>query len=232
MKMKTPFFLKILSICSILLILAAAIMVFFYAPLEQNMGMVQKVFYFHVAYAWIGMLSFIVAAAAGIFYLVRLSHTADAISESAVEIGLVFTLIAVASGSIWAKPIWNTWWTWDPRLTTTSIMGLIYVGYMLLRRSIDNAGSKEKFSAFYVIIGCLSVPLTFFSIRGFRSIHPVVIGTNSGGMNLTPEMQQTLLMSVLAFTCLYISLLWYRTIYSRLCEILKLTQETAEETYD
>ena len=121
-----PIGLKILDILSIVLLLIATWMVFFYAPMEAVMGNVQRVFYFHVSTAWVGMLSFLVAAIAGIAYLVSKKTNWDIVEVSAVEIGLVFSIIAVASGSIWARPIWNTWWTWDPRLTTVTIMILIY----------------------------------------------------------------------------------------------------------
>ena len=91
---------------------------------------------------------------------------------------MVFMLIAIITGSIWARPIWNTWWTWDPRLTTATIMELIYAAYLMLRQGIEDPDRRARFGAVYAIIGFLSVPLTFFSIRIFRTIHPVVIGSN------------------------------------------------------
>ena len=116
---QTPKKLIVLDVISLLLILLSFLNVFLRTPVELNMGLVQKVFYFHVAYAWIGMVSFLVAAVSSIIYLKNQKTVFDSVAESAVEIGLVFTLIAIITGSIWAKPIWNTWWTWDPRLTTT-----------------------------------------------------------------------------------------------------------------
>ena len=150
----------LLDIIATILILCAAAMVFLYAPTETNMGLVQKVFYFHVAYAWVGMLSFVVACAFSIVYLSKKDLRCDLASEAAVEIGLVFTLLAVGSGSIWARPIWNTWWTWDPRLTTTTIMALVYIGSMFLRKSIDDPNKRGRILSIYCIIGCASVPLT------------------------------------------------------------------------
>lgn len=125
--------LKILSYVACFMVLGAFAMVLFYAPIEQNMGIVQKVFFFHVSAAWIGMLAFLVAAICGILYLTKKRMIFDPIAFSAVEIGLLFTAIANFSGMIWAKPIWNTWWTWDPRLTTMTIMAFTYIGYLLLR---------------------------------------------------------------------------------------------------
>ncbi|HNY93607.1 MAG TPA: cytochrome c biogenesis protein CcsA, partial [Flexilinea sp.] len=119
MNMQIPKKLKILDWFSFFLILFTCWLIFYKTPVEMNMGLVQKIFYFHVAYAWIGMVSFLVAAISAVIFLRKGLFIYDAVTESAVEIGLVFTLIAIITGSIWARPIWNTWWTWDPRLTTT-----------------------------------------------------------------------------------------------------------------
>jgi len=221
--------LLFLDIIAGILIVCALGMVFFYAPIETNMGLVQKVFYFHMAYAWIGMLSFLVATVFSILYLVKANSNFDLASESAVEIGLVFTLIAIASGSIWAKPIWNTWWTWDPRLTTTTIMALIYAGSIFLRQSLDNPEKKGRLLAIYCIIGCASVPLTFFSIRGYRSIHPVIIGGSGEGMNMTPEMIQTMIFSVAAVTVFYLALLGHRYLYAKLREEIETAKLDLED---
>lgn len=126
--------LKLLGLIALVLVLAAFALVLLFAPIEVNMGIVQKVFYFHVSAAWIGMLAFLVAAVCGIFYLNKKMLKYDFVAFSAVEIGLLFTAIANFTGMIWAKPIWNTWWTWDPRLTTMTIMAFTYIAYLLLRR--------------------------------------------------------------------------------------------------
>ena len=131
-----PKALTILDIVSIVLFLIAAWMVFFYAPLEAVMGQVQKVFYFHVATAWVGMLGFMAAGSAGIAYLRTHNLKWDIVEVAAVEISLVFFFIAIILGSIWARPIWNTWWTWDPRLTTAATVALVYSAYLLLRQGI------------------------------------------------------------------------------------------------
>ncbi|OJX41201.1 MAG: cytochrome C assembly protein [Chloroflexi bacterium 44-23] len=209
-----PLKLKILDWVTILLFLLATAMVFFYAPMERVMGAVQKVFYFHVAAGWVGMLSFFFAAVAGIIYLVKKDEKWDLIGYSAIEIGIVFTLINVVTGAIWARPIWNAWWTWDPRLTTATIMELVYFAYLMLRQGIDDPERRQRFGAVYAIVGFLSVPLTFFSIRIFRTIHPVVIGGNDptavGAFDMTPLMLQTLLFSILVFSVLFIDLMWHR----------------------
>lgn len=204
--------LSFLAIFSSALILLAFGLVLFYAPVEQNMGMVQKVFYFHVAAAWLGMLGFLVAAVCAVLYLTRGSLTLDAMAASSVEIGLLFTAIANFTGMIWARPIWNTWWTWDPRLTTMTIMAFTYVAYFLLRRGIDDPSKKARFGSIYLIIGFATVPLTFFSARLLRTIHPTIFGgAGSSDMAMTPAMLQTMFFSIFAFSVLFALLLIVRT---------------------
>jgi heme exporter protein C len=217
-----PRLLKILDAVTIILFVVATAMVFFYAPVEAVMGLVQKVFYFHVAAGWVGMLGFLVAAVAGIAYLRTGSRKWDIIGLSAVEIGMVFAFINIVTGSIWARPIWNTWWTWDPRLTTATIMILIYAAYLMLRAGIEDPDRRARFGAVYAIIGFLSVPLTFFSARLFRTIHPVVIGANQpgaeGDFDMTPAMLQTFLFSLLTFSVIFADLLWHRVRLGRLAD--------------
>ncbi|WP_322792106.1 cytochrome c biogenesis protein [Bellilinea sp.] len=220
--LQKPKLLTVLDVAAIASFLAATALVFFYAPLERVMGAVQKVFYFHVASGWVGMLSFLVAAIVGIIYLIRKDLKWDSVGVAAVEIGIAFTLINVVTGAIWARPIWNTWWTWDPRLTTATIMELVYLAYLMLRAGIEEPERRARFGAVYAIVGFLSVPLTFFSIRLFRTIHPVVIGSNDpgamGAFDMTPTMTQVFLFSLLAFTIVYFDLLWHRIRLGRLAE--------------
>src|SRR4051812_15109097 len=124
-----PTALKILNILSVVLVAAAFILVVFFTPTEKVMGLVQKVFYFHVSNAWIGMLGFIAAAVVAIIYLRTKDIKWDIVGLAAVEISLIFFLIAIVLGSIWARPIWNTWWTWEPRLTTSAFLELFYAAY-------------------------------------------------------------------------------------------------------
>jgi heme exporter protein C len=228
-----PKLLTVLDIVAVVMLLAATAMVFFYAPMEAVMGQVQRVFYFHVASAWVGMLAFMVAAIVGIAYLRTGDRKWDIAGVSAIEIGMVFALITIISGSIWARPIWNTWWTWDPRLTTATIMELIYAAYLLLRQGIEDPDRRARFGAVYAIIGFLSVPLTFFSARLFRTIHPVVIGTNqpgaTGGFDMTPLMLQTFLFSLLTFSVLFADLFWHRIRLGRLADrVEQMKLNTAE----
>jgi len=209
-----PKALTYLDIFTAVLLLSSVGMVFFYAPMEAVMGNVQRVFYYHVATGWVGMLSFFAAAIAGIFYLRSKDRKWDVFAQAAVEIGIVFIFLNIVTGSIWARPIWNTWWTWDPRLTTATIMELIYFAYLMLRQGIEDPERRARFGAVYVILGFVSVPLTFFSARLFRTIHPVVIGTNQPGaegqFDMTPKMVQTFLFCLFTFTFIFIDLMWHR----------------------
>lgn len=206
-----PRLLQVLNVLSVLLLAAAAVMVFAYAPIERVMGAVQKVFYFHVATAWVGMIGFLIAAAVAVIYLVTKDLKWDAINVAAVEISLVFFFIAIVLGSIWARPAWGTWWTWEPRLTTAAILEMIYLAYLLLRQGIEDPERRARFGAVYTIIGGLSVPLTFVSIRLFRTIHPVIIGGGgSEKMNMTSEMVVTMLFNIAAFSVIFVTLFWHR----------------------
>jgi heme exporter protein C len=223
-----PGSLKVLNLVSALLFLGALGMVFLYAPLEETMNYVQKIFYFHIANAWVGMLGFLVAAVAGIVYLVKRDQKWDIIELAAVEISLVFFLIAIALGSIWARPVWNTWWTWDPRLTTAAILEMIYLAYLLLRQGIEDPDRRARFSAVYTLVGSLSIPITFFSIRLFRTIHPVVIGaadsSATGNFNMTPAMLVTMFFCLITFSVIFATLLWHRIRLGQLAQTVEERQ--------
>jgi heme exporter protein C len=220
-----------LNILSVILLAAAFAMVFGYAPIEKVMGAVQKVFYFHVATAWVGMLGFVAVTVVAIIYLRTKDLKWDTIGVAAVELSLVFFLIAIVLGSIWARPAWGTWWTWEPRLTTAAILEMIYLAYLLLRQGIEDPERRARFGAVYALLFSLSVPLSFFSIRIFRTIHPVVIGESGaqaqGSFNMTPAMLQTMLFSIAVFSVIFVTLFWHRIRlgqFSERVEQLKLVQ--------
>jgi heme exporter protein C len=217
-----PKALTFLTILSVVLFLAALGMIFLYAPLEAVMNYVQKIFYFHISNAWVGMLGFIVAAVAGIIYLVTKEPKWDIVELSAVEISLVFFLIAIVSGSIWAKPSWGTFWTWDARLTTAAILEMIYLANLLLRQGIEDPERRARFSAVYTLIGAVSVPVTFLSIRIWQTIHPAVIGVGSsstqGGFGMTQPMLITMFFCLVTFSVVFVTMLWYRVRLGQLAE--------------
>jgi heme exporter protein C len=211
---KKPVVLLVLDILSLVFLAVAAYLALSFAPMEVNMGNVQKVFYFHVANAWVGMLGFIAAGVAGIAYLRSQDPKWDIVEVAAVEISLVFFLIAIVLGSIWAKPVWNTWWTWEPRLTTAAITEMIYLAYFMLRGGIEDPNRRGRFSAVYTLVGAVSVPITFMAIRLFRTIHPVVIGSQTsqaqGGFNMSPDMKVAFFFSLFTFTVIFVDLFWHR----------------------
>jgi len=217
-----PRALSVLNWITGAMFVAALVLVFAYAPREAVMGEVQRVFYFHVSAGWVGALAFLVTAVGGAVYLIRGNRRWDTLAVASVEIGVVFTLVNIVSGSIWARPIWNTWWTWDPRLVTATVMELVYLAYLMLRQGIEDPDRRARFGGVYGILGFLSVPLTFLSIRIFRTIHPVVIGsgdpTAEGSFDMTPKMLQAFMFSLLTFTFLYATLLWHRVRLGRLGE--------------
>ena len=220
-----PRLLTILDTVTAILFLISIVMVLFFAPTEAVMGDVQKVFYYHVATAWVGMLGFMVAMVVGIIYLRTNDMKWDIAGLAAIEISFVFFFITIILGSIWARPIWNTWWTWDPRLTTAAIVELIYAAYLMLRQGIEDPERRAKFGAVYAILGSISIPLTFLSIRLLRTIHPVVVGDNDpsaeGGFDMTPRMQLTFFFSLFTFSLLFIDIYWHRIRQGKLAALVE-----------
>jgi heme exporter protein C len=208
-----PVTLKFLNILSAVLVAIAFVLVIFFTPMEKVMGLVQKVFYFHVATGWVGMLGFIAAAVVAIINLRSKDMKWDIVGLASVEISLVFFLITIVLGSIWARPIWNAWWTWDPRLSTAAFLELFYAAYLLLRDGIDDPERRARFGAVYTLVGVVAVPITFFSIRLMRTIHPVVIGaggSNDTTMGMTGAMYFTMFFSIVVFSVLFVTLFWHR----------------------
>jgi heme exporter protein C len=210
-----PLLLTILDILSILVLGISTYLALFFAPTERVMGEVQRVFYFHIGTAWTALMGFILAAVFSIIYLVTKNLKWDRYQVAAIEVSLVFFFLTIVLGSIWARPAWNTWWTWDPRLTTAAVTELIYIAYFMLRQGIDDPERRARFGAVYALIGGLSAPVTFFAIRLFRTIHPVVIGGANaeaqGGFAMTADMRVAFFFTLFAFTIIFIDLYWNRT---------------------
>ena len=208
-RIKTDRKTQVLIGVSALGILIALYMALVIAPTEATMGDVQRIFYWHVATAWVGFLAFFVTFIASIVYLRTGRRQWDIIALSSVEVGMAYSVIMTITGTIWAKPIWNTWWTWEPRLTSVTIMLLIYASYLLLRRMIDEPARQARFAAVYGIAGFISVPITFMAVRWWRTIHPVIV--ESSGFNLSSTMVLALIVSVVAFSLFYVTLLTLRS---------------------
>jgi heme exporter protein C len=169
-----------------------------------------------------GHVGFYGCAIAGVAFLRKGDRKWDIVGMAAVEISLVFFFIAIVSGSIWARGSWGTWWTWDPRLTTAAIVELVYAAYLMLRQGIEDPDRRARFGAVYAVLSFISVPLTFISIRIFRTIHPVVIGGGAAGsegsFDKTPSMLQTFIFSLLTFSLIFANLLWHRIRLGKLAD--------------
>ena len=160
-------------------------LIFFYAPVEAQLGLMQKVFYTHLPLAWWALISFLVVFVASIVYLIRRSPAADRVCAAAAEVGVLLAGLALVTGMIWARRSWGVWWTWDPRLTTTLVMWFIYAGYLVLRGLDLPPQRKRMICAVVGVVAFLDVPLVFLSARLWRSIHPAVFASKGGG--LEPE---------------------------------------------
>lgn len=198
---------RIIGILALLNIAIGLWMALFYAPMERTMGDAQRIFYFHVPSAWIGFLAFFVVFVASIAFLIKRERRWDVLALSAAEIGVVFTTLVLLTGPLWARKAWGVFWVWDARLTTTLILWLIYIGYVMLRATAESE-RRARFAAVLAIIGFLNVPLIFISVQIWRTVHPQLIITEPGG--LAPQMTQTLMVCLLSFTWLFVYLLIQR----------------------
>lgn len=180
------------------LVCAAAYASFFIAPTERSMGPIQRIFYFHAASAWAGMTAFLICFIANLQYVWRRQQKWDALGVSAAEVGLTFTTVVLITGPIWAHPVWGIWWTWDARLTSTFVLWLLYISYLLLRTLIEEPDRRALLSALFGIFAFLDVPLVFGAIRWWRTQHPQPVIMGGPGSGLEPTMRKVFFFSVLA----------------------------------
>jgi heme exporter protein C len=152
----------------------------FYAGTDVAQGNIQRIFYLHMASFFCAFLAFSATVVGGVQYLRTRDPKWDTLALAGVEVGVIFAFINLASGSIWARPIWNTWWTWDPRLTSAAVMVLTYIAYLMLRRGIENPETRRRFASVYGILAITTVIFTLIVIR-IRpdTIHPAVIGPSA-----------------------------------------------------
>ncbi len=198
---------RILLITSAVLMIASLYMVFSYVPTDREMGIVQKIFYFHVSLAWIAFFAFFLVFLASIQYLHKRSRKWDIFASSSAEIGVIFTTLVLITGSIWAKPTWGVWWTWDARLTSSLVLWLIYIAYFIVRAYISEGERQARFAAIVGIIGFIDVPIVALTITLARTQHPGPIIFQGG---LTPPMVFTLIICIVDFTVFYFLLLTER----------------------
>ena len=180
--------------------IAAFYLVFLWVPTEATMGVVQRIFYFHVPLAWVALLAFLVVFVCSILYLWKRDHRWDVRAWASAEVGVVFTTLFLITGSIWAKPIWGVWWTWDPRLTAALVLWLVYIAYHLVRAYTADRDRGARFAAVVGIVGFLDVPVVALAITLWRTQHPSPVIFEGG---LEPAMMATLMTGLVAFTALY-----------------------------
>ncbi len=198
-----PLVSLILGGLSLLGMMVSIWMIFLYAPTDALQGPTQRIFYFHVPISWIGMLAFVVLAVASVIGLVRRDDERwDWIARAAAEIGTVFITLALISGSLWGKPIWGTWWTWDPKLTATLILWFMYVGYLMTRNYMGRTTDSARVGAVLALVGVVDVPIIYLSVQWWRGQHPTaMVGVPEAA--LPPSAVQTLMVALVTFTLLY-----------------------------
>ncbi|GAC1352109.1 MAG: hypothetical protein NVSMB1_11720 [Polyangiales bacterium] len=203
----TPIFFAMLSVTAALL-LGDLYQIFFVAPVEATMGIVQKIFYFHVSSAYAMYLGAAACFVGSVWYLVNQSDLSDAIAHAGGELAVAFGVIVMISGPLWARKAWGTYWLWDPRLTTTMLALLIYVAYLVLRAFGGSGEAERRFAAALGILGVADLPVIHYSVRKWSGQHPEVITGNGGGV--AKAMLPALFLSFTVFTLLAILLLWVR----------------------
>ena len=199
-----------------LLVISAALMaltlylIYFWVPTEQNLGVSQRIFYFHVPLGWIGMVSIIVVAIASVMHLFTGKQRWDDLAYSTAELGMIYASLILVTGAIWGKPVWGVWWTWDPKLTTTLVLWFIYVGYLMMRAYGPSGSQGKRFASVIALIGAIDAPIIYMASIWWRTAHPA--------LNIGPAAEEseaigdsriylTLLASVITFTVMYVYLL-------------------------
>ena len=190
-----------------LLFLFNLYLIFFDAPTEQVMGNIQRLFYFHLPTVWVGFLAFFIVFVSSIAYLLKRDPVWDWRAHAAGEAGIVFLTVAIVTGAIWAKPVWGVWWIWDPKLTTTFILWVIYIGYMMVRAYAPGGERGARWAAVVGIVGFVDVPIVYYASELWRSLHPELVTgpfAETGGLEVA--MRTTLYFSLCAFTLVFIYL--------------------------
>ncbi len=193
---------NILLVFGLALMAAALYLVFIYAPTEKTMGDTQRIFYFHVAVAWVAFLAFFVVFICSILYLWKRAIKWDIVARSSAGLGVLFTTMVLITGPIWARPAWGVWWIWEPRLTATLVLWFTYIAYLLVRSYTVEESRGARFAAVLGIVAFVNVPIVYLTIHLWQTHHPPELVSD-----LVSSMMLTLLVSIAAFTVLYILLL-------------------------
>lgn len=190
--------------------LVALYMIFLYAPRELTMGEVQRIFYIHVSSAWTALLGYFLVFLGSVAYLWKRSRAADDFAYACAEIGFVYCSCVLVTGPLWAKPVWGIWWTWDARLTSTFVLWLLYIAYLMLRAYVTNPGRTEVLAAVVSIIGAVDAVVDYMAIRWWRTQHPQPVIGGGEGSGLDPRMWYTILVTWGALLCLFVYLVRVR----------------------
>ena len=197
----------VLAFVAMLMVIASAYASFYVAPEERTMGIIQRIFYFHVASAWAGFTAFFICFIGNLLYVWKRQQRYDWLGVSGAEVGLAFTTVVLITGPIWAHPVWGIWWTWDARLTSTFVLWLLYVSYLLLRTLVEEPDRRALLSSLFGIFAFVDVPLVFGAIRWWRTQHPQPVIMGGQGSGLDPTMKSVFFFSALAMHVLMLFLL-------------------------
>jgi heme exporter protein C len=192
-----------LGLVALLAVLVGLYLAFIYAPADALQGDVQRIMYIHVPTAWVAFLAFFVVFVSSLIYLWKRLPEADRLAHASAEVGVLFTALTLIDGSIWGKPTWGVWWTWDARLTTTAILFVMYIGYLMLRSFVEDPERRARLAALVGIVAFIDVPITYMSVLWFRTLHqPPSI--QRGGASMPDSMLFTLLFNLGAYTLVYL----------------------------
>ena len=197
---------------------AAIAAIFIFVPTEKTEGPIQRIMYLHIPSAWLAFFAFFIVFISSILFLWKKEREWDIYAHASAEVGVVFCSLVLITGPIWAKPIWGTWWVWDARLTSTLILWLIYVAYLMLRSQTEAGSMRARYAAVLGIVGFLNIPFIHFSVLWWRTFHPQpkVISAEGFGKGMDTSMLATLGISLCAFTLLYFLLMGQRIRLERL----------------
>ena len=205
----------ILGVGTALLMVVALYLMFIYAPTDLVQGDSQRIFYIHVPMAWVAYLSAFILFVASIAFLWKGNQRWDRVGRASAELALIFTTLVLVTGSLWGRPIWGTWWTWDARLSSTLLLWFILLGYFMIRSYVGDPDRGARYAAVVGIIGFLDVPIIHMSVTWWRTMHPEPIVVRAEGPNMPGEMVLALMVSLAAFTLLYAYLMYEKLAIER-----------------
>jgi heme exporter protein C len=209
---------RVLGWLAVVGLLAGLVAAFGYAPREVVQGNVQRIMYLHVPAVLTAYLAFGLVLIGSAGYLATRKTGWDRLAAAAAEIGVLFTAVTIASGSIWGRPTWGVWWTWDARLTSTAVLLLVYLGYLLLRAMVDEREARARYAAVVGILGAANIPIVHFSVKWWRALHQPSTILGPEPSPIAPPIALALLVNWVAFTLLFAYFLSRRLEIARLEE--------------